>query len=270
MGGRNSNAAQLFLGRGKLFADVWTDAGVSTGEEYLGVASVYEPQAPADETVEMRDYAVADAPLLDKIAIRRSMTMKATIHQITLEALRMVLLGTISAKDQGAASAVDEDVVALLGKYVALGFSNVKASTVVVEPASTGSPYTVDEDYTIDATTGRLYFMTLAEGGTITEAEALHVSYDYAADVSRTLAAGAALKVEGSLRFIGDPKRGQRFHLQVWHFQITPEGGIGLISDELGNVQLTFDVLGDVVNHPDEPYYLINEYTEYVEPEPET
>jgi hypothetical protein len=267
MSGRNSNAAQLFLGRGKLFANVWDSAGLPTAEDYLGVASVYEPQAPSDETVEMRDYAVADAPLLDKIATRRTMTMKATLHQVTLESLRMALLGTISARAQGSGTAADEDVTAHLGKYAVLAYRNVNASTVVIEPATTGSPYTVDEDYSIDATTGRIYFMTAAEGGTITEAEELHVSYTYAADTSRTLAAGAALKVEGSLRFVGAPKRGQAFELQVWHFQIAPEGGIGLISDELGNITLTFDVIGDPTNHSTSPYYDISEYTEYVEPE---
>ncbi len=265
MPGRESNASNLFLGRGKLYADVWTEAEESSGgEEYLGVASVWEPQAPADETIEMRDYAVEDAPLLDKIAIKRDMKMRAVLHEMTLENLRMALLGTIDARTQGTGTVTDEDVTAKQGKYVPLAYRNI--SDVVVEPEAGGTAFTVDEDYAVDATTGRLYIMTTAEGGTITDAAALHVSYSYAADTARTMAAGAALKVEGSLRFVGDPKRGQRYEMEVWHFQISPEGGIGFISDEYGNITLNFDVIGESTDHPEAPYYLISEYTEYVEP----
>lgn len=265
MPGQASNEQNLFLGRGKLYVDVWDDDGESTGEEYVGVASVYEPQAPQDESVQMYDYGARTAPLLAKVATRRSMAMKATMHEMTLENLRMALLGNISARAQGADSAEDEDVTARLGKYVKLAYRNV--SSVVVEPAAGGTAFVEGTDYEVDATTGRIYFIPTAEDGTIADEAELHVSYDYAADTSRTLAAGAASTVEGSLRFIGDPFRGQRYELEVWHFQITPEGGIGFISDELGNIQLTFDVIGEEGDHPDEPFYLVSEYTEYVEPE---
>ncbi len=267
MPGRESNASNLFLGRGKLWADVWTDQGVSSGGEmYLGVASVWEPQAPADETIEMRDYAVQDAPLLDKIAIKRDMKMRAVLHEMTLENLRMALLGNISARAQGTDAVTDEDLTAKLGYYVPLEYR--KVSSVVVEPEAGGTAFTEDKDYILDRTTGRIYFMTAAEGGTITDAAKLHVSYNYAADTARTLAAGAALKVEGSLRFVGDPKRGQRYEMEVWHFQIAPEGGIGFISDDYGNITLNFDVIGESTDHPTAPYYLISEYTEYEEPTP--
>ncbi len=267
MPGRESNAQNLFLGRGKLWADVWDeDEQSSGGELYLGVASVWEPQAPADETIEMRDYAVADAPLLDKIAIKRDMKMRAVLHEMTLENLRMALLGTIGARTQGTGTVTDEDVTAKQGMYVPLEYRNI--SDVVVEPAAGGDPFTVNEDYVADLTTGRIYVMTTAEGGTIANDAELHVDYSYAADTARTLAAGAALKVEGSLRFVGDPKRGQRYEMEVWHFQISPEGGIGFISDEYGNITLNFDVIGESTDHPTAPYYLISEYTEYEEPGP--
>lgn len=267
MPGRQSNAANLFLGRGKLWADVWDDAGASSGgERYLGVASVWEPQAPADETIEMRDYAVADAPLLDKIAMKRDMKMRAVLHEMTLENLRLALLGSIGARSQGSGTVADQDLTAKLGYYVPLG--KRKVSDVVIEPSAGGTAFTAGTDYVADLTTGRIYFMTAAEGGTITDNAELHVSYSYAADTARTLAAGAALKVEGSLRFVGDPKRGQRYEMEVWHFQISPEGGIGFISDEYGNITLNFDVIGESTAHPTAPYYLISEYTEYEEPGP--
>jgi len=255
--GRYSSAANHFLGRGKLYVDRWDSDGASTGERYVGNASVWEPQAPEDETQEIYDYGEAETPLLDKQTTRRKMSMKATLHEFTIQNLALALMGDVSALAQGTGTITDEDATARSGCYVKLAYRNV--DDVVVEPAAGGSAYTEDEDYAVDAITGRIYIMTTAEGGSIADEAELHVSYSYAADTSQTVLAGMSGTIEGSLRFIGDPKRGRTFEMEVWHFTLAPEGGIPFISDEYGNITLNFEVLSDSENHPAEKFYRVIE-----------
>ena len=183
--------------------------------------------------------------------------MKATLHEFTIQNLALALMGDVSALAQGTGTITDEDATARSGCYVKLAYRNV--DDVVVEPAAGGSAYTEDEDYAVDAITGRIYIMTTAEGGSIADEAELHVSYSYAADTSQTVLAGMSGTIEGSLRFIGDPKRGRTFEMEVWHFTLAPEGGIPFISDEYGNITLNFEVLSDSENHPAEKFYRVIE-----------
>lgn len=251
---RYSQASKHFLGRGKLYVDRWDSSGNSTGERFVGNASVFEPQAPDDETQEIYDYAEAETPLLDKQVTRRKMTMNATLHEFTLENVALALFGSVSALSQSTGSVTDEAHTAYQGTYIKLAYRNV--SSVVVDDGDT-TTYVEGTDYTVDATTGRIYIMTTAEGGSIADEASIEVDYDYAADTSPTIAAGMATTIEGTLRFIGDPKRGETYELEVWHFSLSTEGALSLIGDDYGEMSLNFDVLSDASNHPNEQYYRI-------------
>lgn len=254
---RYSQASQHFLGRGKLYVDRWDSSGVSTGERFVGNASVYEPQAPDDEVVEIYDYAEATTPLIDKQVTRRKMAMNATLHEFSAKNVALALFGTVSALEQSASSAVDEAPVPWQGTYMKLEFSQV--SSVVITGTGGTPTYVENTDYSVDAVSGRIYIFTTAEGGSITDELVLEVSYDYAADASATILAGMSTTIEGLLRFIGEPKQGPTYELVVWHFSLSTEGALAMISDEYGEMSLTFEVLADTANHPTEHYYRVTE-----------
>jgi len=254
---RTSVAGNHYLGRGKLYVDRWTSAGVSTGERYVGNASVFEPQAPDDEVVEIYDYAESTTPLIDKQVTRRKMTMNATLHEFSAKNVALALFGTASALAQGASSVTDEEHVAYQGTWIKLVYRNISAVTVT---GTGGTPtYVENTDYAVDATTGRIYIFTTAEGGSIADEADIEVDYTYAADTSSTIQAGMATTIEGSLRFIAEPKQGPIFELEVWHFSLSTEGALALISDEYGEMSLNFEVLADSTNHPTEQYYRVIE-----------
>ena len=66
---------------------------------------------------------------------------------------------------------------------------------------------------------------------------------------------GTVKKIEGDLMFIGDPKHGRPYVLEIWHVNLTPNGDVGLITEEWGSFTIEMTVLADRVNHPDEPFF---------------
>lgn len=70
------------------------------------------------------------------------------------------------------------------------------------------------------------------------------------------IAAGLAATMEGALKFVGDPSAGPALTLEAWKVALTPDGALGLISDEFGEIKLKGKVLSDAgtEEHADYPY----------------
>jgi hypothetical protein len=61
--------------------------------------------------------------------------------------------------------------------------------------------------------------------------------------------------VNGALLFVPDPVTGPKIMLEVWNVSVSPEGALGLISEEFAQLSLTMAVQADEAGHPTEPLY---------------
>jgi hypothetical protein len=63
--------------------------------------------------------------------------------------------------------------------------------------------------------------------------------------------------IEGALLFVGDPSAGPKMMVEVWRAGFTPDGALGLISEEFADLGLVGGVLADPVGHPGNQLYQV-------------
>jgi hypothetical protein len=112
--------------------------------------------------------------------------------------------------------------------------------------------YVEDADYTVDAKVGRIYIIP---GGDIADNASIGVKFDADAVTCVKVVGGNTSKIEGYLRFVGDPTTGPAYHGEFWNISIQPDGELGFISEDWGSITIKFECQDDSANHPKEKFY---------------
>ena len=157
---------------------------------------------------------------------------------------------------------VDDEIITGDGT----GNADVKSSTggaltvgtpgILVENSAQDTIYVAGTDYEIDTTLsddsiGRI---RVIETGSITAAESLKVTYQFAGLTYTNVSAFANTQVNGKLRFVSDNPAGLQQELEVWSVSLTPTGDTAMIGDDWSTLGFTGEILKDEVNHPLSPY----------------
>jgi hypothetical protein len=244
------NGNNILLGRGKIYFDRFDASGQRTGELFLGNCPTFEI-TPTSEDIKKYSSADRVADLIASDVLRTTLALRIVGDEFSKENLAMVLFGDNGTLDQTGATVTAEAISGVLqGRYYALANRQVSAVTVT---GPSGTPtYDVGDDYTVDATSGRIY---IVEGGAIADASSIEVDYTYASISLPTVRGMNQTSVKGYLRFIGDPARGPKYECEIWRASIRADGAIGFISDEYASFTLTGDIESDAINHPSEPHY---------------
>ncbi|TCL74243.1 hypothetical protein EDC14_1004181 [Hydrogenispora ethanolica] len=244
----------LLLGAGELFFNRFDSAGNPTYERSLGDASVVNLSTEV-ETVEHYSSMSADKGLYASANKSTKPTLKITLHEADPLNLALGLLGETAIVTQAAATGKTAQIAkAVKGGWFPLGYRRVK--NVVVKEAVGTDPesYVLDVDYSVDPATGRIQI--LPDGG-IEDDTALTVTFDLEAYQAIKVSGGKAPKIRGYLRFVGDPTQGPAYDAEFWRVTISPDGEIGLISEDFASFGLTVNIENDRKNHPDDPYYYL-------------
>lgn len=80
------------------------------------------------------------------------------------------------------------------------------------------------------------------------------VSCDYPAKTLKSVRALAGARIEGELRFVGDPDQGPKWFVQGWKVLLTVGGAAAFISDDVSPIPLNASFQKDEANHPTEPF----------------
>lgn len=127
---------------------------------------------------------------------------------------------------------------------------------ILVQDDADTVTYTAGTDYEIDITLsdddiGRI---NVLEGGSITDEEVLHITYQYAGLTYTNISAFANTQVVGKLRFVSDNPAGNQQELMVWSVSLTPSGDTAMIGDDWSTLGFVGEILKDETNHPLSPY----------------
>lgn len=257
-----SQSDKVLLGRGRLFFDRWSSAGVSTGGlAYLGDCSKFEIST-TDEKAKIYDFGQSTAPLLNEVVTKREVSIAITLHEYTKENLALVLMGVEAGATQSSGSVTAESLTTSVTKGKSYQTANRNISAVVVKKGAT--TLVVDTDYNIvDASTGLIHITTT--GSTVTNGDAITVDYTKAAIASPGLdkiQGGMSSQILGKLLFVGDPAAGPAYDGEFWKVSISSEGVAGFITgSDFGAMDLKGSVLIDSTNHPTEAYYRLTKRT---------
>lgn len=128
-----------------------------------------------------------------------------------------------------------------------------------IKVTAASSVYTAGRDYVLDKSMLRGGMILIPETSTIPNGTNVRISYKVPARKYPKIMGGTAQKIEGDMMFIGDPKHGRPYVLEIWHVNLTPNGEIGFITEEWGSFTLDMTVLSDRMSHPEEPFFkLVN------------
>lgn len=155
-------------------------------------------------------------------------TEQETAITINLKSAKPAHLAEVLQADlttKTAASVTDEAVTASLDKFIQL--AHIKVTSVVVTDSTGTTTYVADTDYVLHADEG---FIEPQSTGSISEAEALLVDYDYAAQ--KHLAANPAnTELYASFPGINTTNNDKRGRCEIYRLQIDP-GFLSLIQQD--------------------------------------
>lgn len=249
------SSENLLLGKGQVFFDRFDVNGVSQGLKHLGNVETFE-LTTADDNVDKFSSMSAGAPLYKRVNRRRTVTLRIVGDEFHPENMALVTMGSQSTLAQVATPVVAEAITATTIPGIYYVTKKLGPITAVVVKFGAGAGV-LNTDYAIiDASVGLIRILP----GTVLTG-VVTVDYTPTAYSSTTspqiVSGGVSGIIQGRILFIGDPSTGPKVKVNVWKVNITPDGAVGLISDDYATMGLSAAVLDDSANHSASPLYEI-------------
>lgn len=222
-----------FLGAGKIYlADVATPDNLI----FIGNCSSLDYEAETQD-IKLQDYTSPGGGLDASVQRVSAVNISYNARHFNKANIARALFGT--ATDVKSGTVADEPHTAYPGALIALKYPG--ASAVVVKSTdSVPVTYELDTDYSIN----NAGFPEIIEGGVITAATEVTVSYSYAAhaDIQTLTASGKRFRMV----FIGlnEARSGKPVVIEAFKVSHSP-AGLGLIGDEFGGMEFTAKVEKD-------------------------
>lgn len=224
-----------FLGSGDLYMDRLTADGVSTGLKLVGNATMLSIKSEADKKELTGKGKTNYGMVLDSVALQQPGSVEVEINRLDKESLAMIFLGDSSVESITGASVTAEAVTAVEGAFVKL--ANRGVSNVVVKDNTDTTTYVLGTDYTLNADVGMIEI--IASGG-ITDADVLHVDYDYETAVYDRILGATQPTVKVAIMLDGkNLATGKDCFVDVWEATLSPDTGVDFLADDFTTVKLT-------------------------------
>lgn len=221
-----------FLGAGKAYL---ADAKTPENLIFIGNCSSLEYEAETQD-IELQDYTTPGGGLDASVQRVSAVNISYNARHFNKANIARALYGTSTDVESGAV--VDEAHTAYPGALVALKYPG--ASDVVIKSADPEVTYELDTDYVIN----NAGFPEIIEGGAITEATEVTISYSYAAhaDIQTLTASGKRFRMV----FIGlnEARSGKPVVIEAFKVSHSP-AGLGMIGDDFGGLEFTAKVEKD-------------------------
>lgn len=226
--------SRYFIGKGRLyFAAKNTTTGLPTDFTWLGNVPSLNLSTEQADVQHKESYTGLN--LTDKVvATAQSANATFTVEEFTRGNLTYFLFGTSSSIS--AATVTNETVIAKLGGFVPVANINITTWTSLVLGSAPATVYVNGTDYTVNLSTGMIYFPPTS---TIADGASLRASY----------ASGAVERVSGFtgnqnptywLRFDGlnQAEDNKPVIIDIYNFRPKPVGSVSLISDEFSQLEI--------------------------------
>ena len=249
------DADNLIVGKGMVWINRFDAAGNGTGLQHLGNVDAMEITTE-DDVIQKFSSMTKDAPLYKKITRRRNVTVRLTLSEFHPFNLALITQGELDETyNQPATAVVAEPLTtnAVLGGYYKLAKLGPYTAGPTLSIGTLGADFEV-----VDPIAGIIHI--LPDAATIVDGDTLTASYTptaYTAGAIPRVKGGTINTVEGSLLFVGDPSAGPKMMVEVWRAGFTPDGALGLISEEFADLGLVGGVLADPVGHPGNQLYQV-------------
>lgn len=245
----------LLLGAGMLYFDRFDTSGAKTGERPLGNCGTFTLNTTVEKVEKYS--AMNKAKRLYKSVIKSiKATGKIVLDEFDPANLALALLGTEGTVTQTAGSVTaGTPFSGVAKKGYAFKLGHFAVSDVVVKDSTGTTTYTAGTDY--EVTNAKVGLLTILAAGSIVDASTIKCEYSYGAVTMPKVSGATVGKIEGYLRFVGDPASGPAYLGDFWKVSVAPEGDLGWISDDFANFTLNIECQDDSVNHSADPMYRV-------------
>jgi hypothetical protein len=226
------NTFYPYLGSGKIYARV---AGAAAGLVELGNASKLELSVKEDKQ-KLKDFSKAGGGTYSSVSRIDEVTVQMTLNDLNKTNVSRAVFGTESAVIGG--TAADEAVIAYKGAITPVAHPNPTA--VVVKNSAGSTTYVAGTDYEVRA--GGIYIL---DAGTITDAQALKVSYSYAAYNKVEAMTQGAIVLELHFEGLNEANSGKPVILDIFRAQLSPTKALSLLGDKFADLEIEAEVLKD-------------------------
>lgn len=229
----NSHTNEYVFGRGKIYVDLFDDAGARTGERFLGNC----PGFTLNVATEKFEHFSSTSGLRKKdLSVVTSINFNGTINcdDVTSENMALFIGGTVSTYTQSATPVTGEAVTVTAGLEYQLGSTAanpmgiVNVSSVTVKDVTDATTYVLDTDYKLDAASGRV---TILASGAISDGDVVHFGYTpTAGSKTRVSTDGTGIRT-GAVRFIADNAYGENRNCYIASASLSANGDLPFITE---------------------------------------
>ena len=240
------SAELLRLGAGELFGDRHdpvTDA--MTGFRHLGNIETLELTTTDDKLVKKSSMSKG-RPVYKSVTRSRDVVMRAVGDEWSADNLALMLMGSVVYATQAATPVVDQVVyldvpAATLGAALGNKFFHVGALNINTVTMKIGSTSLTASDFIVYNAKMGVVKILPGSAQVTNGTDDLKVSFTPTAITglnSPVVRGGTESEINMSFLFIEDNSAGENHILRIWNASVTPDGALGLISDEFATFAL--------------------------------
>lgn len=234
----------MSFGAGACYFDPFDAAGDPTGYFHLGEVSELIPR-PTDDIKEHYEHMTPARGLYATALAQRKLEVDLTLWELNRKNFSLGTAGEETLFTQGGSTITGEQLAASLALGAVYTTAERQISAYAVKQGATtlveGTDYEV-----VDANAGMIHILP---DGAATEAAAVTIDYTSAAiagSAQKTIAIYNKPQIEGRFLFLGNPVKGPKRELRLWHVAFNPKELGSLISDDFISAGLTMSVYSDL------------------------
>jgi len=235
-----SSPDNIILGKGELFFDRHSAAGVRQGYFHLGNCQRFAVILN-DDILSLNTSQDAAAGLLKRVTRSREVNVEISSNEFAIQNLAMALMGDAGTFAQTSSAITGEILTTsvVAGRWYKTANRNI--SGLVITQGTVTLALTTD--YLLhDSSAALIQFKVGGAAVTATPATAAYTRASLSLD---QILGATKTKIEGSLLFVPDPTTGPQFDVEIFRCSVSPGGEVGLISDEFGEYTFNMAALDD-------------------------
>jgi hypothetical protein len=236
------NPANCVLGKGKIYFDRFTAAGIRTGFYEIGNAKDLRAGV-AQNRVKLPNYLTADGGTYAEALVGQDITVSALVYEFNRRNIALLSNGVENSASQTTQTVTGETLVAssALGQVLQTAYRNPTISAVMVGTATlTTAQYSV-----IDSSAGLLKLLSssgITEGAVVT---ANYTGAVIAAADNKFVDLYSAGTIYGQFLYVSNNSAGAQGELKYWYCSVAQADWEGMIGDDFGSSTLSWNVLND-------------------------
>lgn len=246
------NSANLYLGAGEIWFNRFDSSGNKTQWRHLGNVDKFELN-PNVQLAEKYSSMNGARGLLSRAVTQTGAELSLTLTEFDPENLALGFLGQTAAFSQISGTATDTAVTGVVKKGQALDTGKRKITVTGVKKAPS-TALVLNTDYTVDSDSGLI--TALSTSSTLSDGDSLLWSGSYPLIASTLIQALSNAIILGAMRFrSASDATGPRYLVDVWKASISPDGALGFIGKDYGEIPMKASLLQDTTQPAGNQFY---------------